>query len=156
MEITSYGVLALFEAKRYNEILPYFQWLLAQRNDKGGFIGTQDTVIGLEALAAYGRFISIADNNLQLKIQADTIEDRILNVKSSNALVLQTLDVPSDTKSVHITATGSGIALVQLSYRYNLNETDMNGATFDLKPNILESTAGRLNVEVCSKFVVQF
>lgn len=152
VEITSYGVLALIEAKQFAEALPYFRWLLAQRNDKGGFFGTQDTVIGLEALASYGRYLTVKDNAVQLKVQADSIEEKLLNVKSENALVLQTLDLPANTQSVHLTATGHGFALFQLSYRYNLNESDVY-ATFDLKPTILETTAGHLNVQVCARFV---
>lgn len=150
VEITSYGVLALIEAKRFAEVLPYFKWLLAQRNDRGGFIGTQDTVLGLEALALYGQYLLVKDNAVQLKIHAD--EDRIINVKSENALVLQTIELPSETKSVHLTATGHGFALFQLSYRYNLNESDVYSA-FTLKPTVLETTAGHLNVEICSRYV---
>lgn len=152
VEITSYGVLALIQAKRFAEVLPYFKWLLAQRNDRGGFFGTQDTVVGLEALALYGQYLLIKDNAVQLKIQADTIEDRTLNVKSENGLVLQTVELPSETKSVHLTATGHGFALFQLSYRYNLNESDVY-STFTLKPKVLETTAGHLNVEICSRYI---
>lgn len=145
-------MLTLIEAKRFAEVLPYFRWLLAQRNDRGGFFGTQDTVIGLEALASYGRYLKVKDNAVQLKIQADSIEEKMLNVKSENALVLQTVELPSDTKSVHLSASGHGFALFQLSYRYNLNESDIY-STFDLKPKVLETTAGHLNVEVCARFV---
>lgn len=151
VEITSYGVLALIEAKRFAEALPYFKWLLAQRNDKGGFFGTQDTVIGLEALATYGRFITSKENNVQMKIKAENIE-KSFDVNADNSLVLQRLELPSETKSVHLTATGKGFSLFQLSYRYNLNESDVY-TTFELKPKVLETTAGHLNVEVCSKYV---
>lgn len=153
VEITAYGLLSLVEAKRFAEALPYFKWLLDQRNDKGGFFGTQDTVIGLEALATYGAFISSKDNDVQLKVQADANPERSLAVTKDNSLVLQRFDVPSDTKSVHLTAAGHGFALFQLSYRYNLNESDVY-STFDLKPKVLETTAGHLNVEVCSRCVL--
>lgn len=143
-------MLALIQAKRFAEVLPYFKWLLAQRNDRGGFFGTQDTVVGLEALALYGQYLLVKDNAVELKIHADTVEDRIINVKSENALVLQTVELPSDTKSVHLTASGHGFALFQLSYRYNLNESDVYAA-FKLTPKVLETTAGHLNVEVCSR-----
>lgn len=151
VEITAYGVLALIEAKRFAEALPYFKWLLAQRNDKGGFVGTQDTVIGLEALATYGRLITSKDNDVLLKISAENVE-KSFDVKADNSLVLQKLELPSETKSVHLTASGKGFALFQLSYRYNLNESDVY-TTFTLQPKVLETTAGHLNVEVCAKFV---
>lgn len=151
VEITSYGMLALLEANRVTAVLPYFKWLLAQRNEQGGFIGTQDTVMGLKALAAYARLISTKDTAIQLKIQAATIEEHLLNVKTENALVLQTIEMPSDTKSVHLNATGQGFALFQLSYRYNLNESLVNA--FTLTTKVLDTTAGHLTVEVCSRYV---
>lgn len=145
-------MLALIHAKRFTDVLPYFKWLLAQRNDRGGFIGTQDTVVGLEALALYGQYLTVKDNAVQLKIQADANDEQLLNVKKENALVLQTIELPSDARSVHVSASGHGFALFQLSYRYNLNESDLYSA-FTLTPKVLGINAGHLDVEVCSRFV---
>lgn len=145
-------MLSLIEAKKFADALPYFRWLLAQRNDRGGFYGTQDTVIGLEALATYGRFLTSKNNNVNLKIKPDTIEERALQVTNENGLVLQKIEIPSETQSVHLDASGNGFALFQLSYRYNLNDSDVY-TSFTLKPKVLETTAGHLNVQVCSRFV---
>lgn len=149
IEITAYGVLALIEANRLAEVLPYFKWLLSQRNDQGGFFGTQDTVIGLEALAKYAEHLSTKDNNVQLKVQSEKIEDKSIHVNVENALLLQTVELPDTTKSIHLSASGHGFALFQLSYRYNLNESDIL-STFTLKPKLKESSAGHLTLEVCS------
>jgi CD109 antigen len=152
IETTSYGLLSLIESKRFVEALPYFRWLLSMRNDRGGFIGTQDTVLGLESLATYGRLISNKDNNVELRIHSDNIEDRTLTINNENGLVLQSIDLPSSTESVQLSASGHGFALFQLSYRYNLNQSDIY-ETFTLKPKVLETTAGHLNVQICSTFV---
>lgn len=152
VEITSYGLLSLIKAKRLTDALPYFKWLLAQRNERGGFFGTQDTVIGLEALALYSRHMYVKDSNVQLKIQADNLIENQLEINSENSLLLQTVDLPAVTKSVHLHASGHGLALFQLSYQYNLNEADAM-STFVLALKVLETTAGRLNVQVCSRFV---
>lgn len=151
VEITSYGLLSLIEGKRFAEALPYFKWLLSKRNDQGGFFGTQDTVIGLESMATYGRYLTNKDNNVELKVHA--AEDHVLKVNNENGLVLQRIDLPSNTESVQLAASGHGFALFQLSYRYNLNNSDVY-TTFTLKPKVLETTAGHLNVEVCSRFVL--
>lgn len=150
VEITSYGLLSLIEAKRFAEALPYFKWLLSKRNDQGGFIGTQDTVIGLESLATYGRFLTNKDGSVELKVQSP--DEHLLKVNNENGLVLQRIELPSSTESVQLSATGKGFALFQLSYRYNLNNSDVY-TSFTLKPKVLETTAGHLNVEVCSRFV---
>lgn len=150
IEITSYGFLALIESKRFAEALPYFKWLLAQRNDQGGFVGTQDTVIGLEALAKYAENLSTKANNVQMQIQSDAINDTFIGVNAENALILQTVELPIQTKSVHLSATGHGFALFQLSYRYNLLEKDVL-TTFELEPQITDFKPGHLTVQVCAR-----
>lgn len=151
VEITSYGLLALIEAKRLTEALPYFKWLLAQRNEQGGFVRTQDTVIGLEALAKYAENLSTNDTNVQMTVQLDVpINETFINVNRENALVLQIVDLPAQTRNVQLSASGHGFALFQLSYRYNLLEKD-NSAIFDLNVKVSDIKPGHLTVEVCSR-----
>lgn len=119
------------------------------RNSLGGFTGTQDTVIGLEALAAYTRDISNPNNNVELKIHVNNTEDRTLKLNNENRLILQTIDLPSNTESVSISASGHGFALFQLSYRYNVKQNDVHDS-FTLRPKVLESTAGYLNLQICT------
>lgn len=151
VEMTSYGVLALIEADQFNAALPFFKWLLAQRNDKGGFIGTQDTVIGLEALTSFGQSVSCNDNDIQLKIKSDMMDEQIMDVTSTDALKQQSVELPSDTKSVDVSAIGHGCALIQLSYQYNSNENDINSA-FTLAPTVIEISPGYLIIHVCARF----
>lgn len=133
------------------DALPYFKWLLNQRNDQGGFVGTQDTVIGLEALAKYAEHLSSKDSNIQLRITSDSSNRlTIFNVNNENALLLQLIEMPSNTKSVRVIAEGKGFSLVQLSYRYNLNESDVY-STFTLNPKLAETTAAHLTVDICSR-----
>lgn len=151
IEITSYGVLSLIKANRLPEALPYFKWLLNQRNDQGGFVGTQDTVIGLEALAKYAEHLSSKDSNIQVRITSDSSNCLTLfTVNNENALLLQVDGVPSNAKSIRVIAKGKGFSLVQLSYRYNLNESDVY-STFTLNPKLAETTAAHLTVDVCSR-----
>lgn len=149
IEITAYGLLSMIHADRLPEALPYFRWLLKQRNDQGGFVGTQDTVVGLDALAQYAKHLSAQSSNVQVRIAAEPANETFVNVNADNALVLQTIELPSDAASVHLTATGHGFALVQLSYRYNVNESDAYAA-FTLHPTVGQITAGHLSVDICS------
>lgn len=140
----------MIHADRLPAALPYFRWLLKQRNDQGGFVGTQDTVIGLDALAQYVKHMSSQSNNVQLRIMAEPANETFVNVNAENALVLQTIELPADTQSMHLIATGHGFALAQLTYRYNVNESDAY-STFTLQPKVTQITAGHLSVEICSK-----
>lgn len=66
-EITAYGLLALLstgsnEARRH----PIGEWLLAQRTESGGFGSTQDTLVGLSALAILGESLHIRETSIQV------------------------------------------------------------------------------------------
>lgn len=177
IEMTAYGLLALLEAGLYSKSLPILKWLLSQRNELGGFQSTQDTFIGLKAIAKYAERTSTNFNNVQISLKYKEGSDKLLNVNSNNALIQQTYEVciiiilitsrlpknainttcchhsqlPDTVRLVNITATGRGFALLQLSYRYNLNVT---GAwplfTLDPQPN-KNSHQDYLHLTVCTR-----
>lgn len=159
IEITSYGLLALLESGRFSDGFPYFKWLLRQRNSKGGFIGTQDTVLGLQALAKFFERISVEDNNVQLVVNTvdaidsidsiDSIDPINFNVNPENVLIYQSHELPSSVRAINVTANGHGFALFQLSYSYNTNKTERN-PSFVVKSRILDDTnAARLKFDAC-------
>lgn len=138
------------KADRMADALPYFRWLLTQRNDQGGFEGTQDTVLGLEALAKYAQRLSTKENDVQIRVKTSQPQDVNINVNNENGLLLQTTELKSHEKSVTISATGHGFALAQLSYRYNLNDSDAL-ASFILKPKLSgDSSPGHVRVDICA------
>lgn len=92
VEITSYGLLALLEAGFYSDALPVIRWLVNQRNELGGFQSTQDTFVGLKALAKYAESTSNNYNNVQVQYKYEGGESRI-NVNGDNALIQQIYDV---------------------------------------------------------------
>ena len=69
VEITGYALMALLDTPGdHNGIL---KWLLMQRNQKGGFKSSQDTVVGLEALVKYTRkYKNHNDVDLKIKYRA--------------------------------------------------------------------------------------
>lgn len=93
IEMTSYALLAMLANNQQTEGLPFFRWLLAQRNDRGGFHGTQDTVVGLTALAKFAERIYVKDNNVQLTIKPENGDEKLVSINPENALVLQTFEV---------------------------------------------------------------
>lgn len=154
IEITSYGLLALLQSGRYMDGFPYFKWLLSQRNDKGGFIGTQDTVMGLQALVKFAKRISIKDNNIQIVLKGDNLPNEThFIINPSNALIYQAHELPSTLRAINISANGHGFALCQLSYNYHTNNIEME-PSFKLKPTILNHTnESYLKLEVCITYV---
>lgn len=150
IEITSYGLLAILESGRFVDGFPYFKWLLSQRNSKGGFISTQDTVMGLQALAKFAERISVRDNNIEIIVNADNSPHRIqFDINPDNALIYQSYELTSTVRAINLTANGHGFALCQLSYNYHTNNIEIE-PSFKLTPNVLKtSNEAYLKLEIC-------
>lgn len=92
VEATGYGFLALLHAKRFEDSLAYAKWLLGQRNSNGAFEGTQDTIVGLQALAEFAKSIPGSSSNLTISITAGR-EKQPLFVNAENSMLMQKIEV---------------------------------------------------------------
>lgn len=170
----------MIEAGRIRQSFPIFSWLLWQRNDRGGFEGTQDTVVGLQALAAYAQATAPSLNDISIDVlsidlaagKAASKNVQTIKVKAENALVTQTVEVsmhasflfftftildcefqiPKTASAVQIKASGTGVALVDVAYRYNLKSVATNASSFVIHPRIKTSESDRFVLEVCLKY----
>lgn len=97
VEISSYAVLSLLENNLIGDALPCIRWLMNQRNDYGGFVSSQDSAVGLQALVAFAERFSSQANNLQLLFNYGQNTETVLNVNAQNSLVLQTIEVHTYT-----------------------------------------------------------
>ncbi|KAJ6646228.1 CD109 antigen, partial [Pseudolycoriella hygida] len=153
VEMTAYALLTLVNNNQITDGLPIVKWLLSQQNENGGFQSTQDTVVGITALAKYAEKIAFGNSNAVIGVSYKDGRESTININRDNSLLLQTIDIPSDVRSIDIKATGSGFALCQLSYKYNLNVT---GAwpRFVLDPQVNKnSNADYLHLTICTSFV---
>ncbi|XP_033150802.1 murinoglobulin-1 isoform X2 [Drosophila busckii] len=157
VEITSYALLSLLdtEGETPQTLLNTVRWLVAQRNSYGGFASSQDTVAGLRALIAFAQKSGYEpakwDVSVSNKGQREKTEK--LTVNDDNDLVLQTVEFPQGTKSLNFEAKGTGAALVQISYQYNIVEKDPK-PSFKVITHILPDTpAAKLELSVCVEYV---
>lgn len=93
VEMTAYGLLAILAAGHFTDGLPVMKWLLSQRNDQGGFESTQDTVVGLQALAKFAEQISSKNNNIQIVASYGEKAETTLKLNGANAMILQSYKV---------------------------------------------------------------
>ncbi|KAI8125140.1 CD109 antigen [Lucilia cuprina] len=153
VEITSYAVLSLLENNLIGDALPVLKWLMNQRNDLGGFVSSQDSVVGLQALVSFAERFSSQANNLQLLFNYGENAETVLNVNAQNSLVLQTIELPNNLKNLTVSATGNGLALAQVTYRYNTNVTSA-WPRFVLDPTVnRNSHSDYLHLSACASFV---
>ncbi|XP_055684023.1 thioester-containing protein 1 allele R1-like isoform X3 [Lutzomyia longipalpis] len=156
VELTSYALLTYLEAGIVEDSLPLVKWLIGQRNSEGGFQSTQDTVVGITALAKFAEKVSGGsggDSDLSMDVTAEDGQKSNIRVNRDNSLVLQSVKLAPTVRNVTVSAKGKGFAVVQLSYRYNLNVT---GAwpRFTLDPQVNKnSNQDFLHLSVCTSFI---
>ncbi|XP_048253381.1 CD109 antigen-like isoform X2 [Haliotis rufescens] len=123
IETWSYVLLAYAHGQDIALGRPIMKWLLTQQNGQGGFRSTQDTVLGLQALAEYAALVYTSpQTDITLMVKANTpsgIQTETLLVKKNKLLWLQSYVCPEDTTSLELTATGSGLAVVKILWQYN-------------------------------------
>lgn len=152
VEMTAYAMLANLEANQ--EVFPILKWLIAQRNPEGGFQSTQDTVVGITALAKVGEKMSGgASKNLNIVTRYGEGIEKSFRVTQDNALLYQAAELPTSVRQVNVTASGSGFAVVQVAYRYNLNVTG-EWQKFIVDPQVNKnSNADFLHLTVCTSYI---
>jgi CD109 antigen len=152
IEITSYALQAFIASGRDVEAFGIGKWLVTQRNENGGFQSTQDTVVGLQALAKLASTVPSTGNNIKINLNSEN-KNLIINVNRGNSLVLQKLEIPANSRHFDITANGQGISLLQISHRYNIDDS-LKKPQFTIVPRVGEaSNSEYLHLSVCTKFV---
>ncbi|XP_034669009.1 CD109 antigen isoform X1 [Drosophila subobscura] len=153
VEITSYVLLALLEQGPAESSLPIVKWLIGQRNSNGGFASTQDTVVGLQALTKFAQKTGSGTGTMDIDFVPSNGTKSTIKVEPANSLVLQTHVLPKTTRKVDFTAKGTGSAMVQLSYRYNLAEKDKK-PSFKVTPTVKDTASNQLLVvDICAEYV---
>ncbi|XP_037049174.1 CD109 antigen-like [Bradysia coprophila] len=151
VEITSYALLSYIKAGRVIDGLPVMRWLLSQQSSTGGFSSTQDTVMGITALATFAGEIS-GGNAMSCSISYGSGQSTI-KINKENSLVLQSVELPRDTKLVSLTCMGSGFSLAQLTYQFNLNTAEMS-PRFKLNAHVgKNSNDYHLVLNICTSFI---
>ncbi|XP_064539099.1 thioester-containing protein 1 allele R1 [Drosophila montana] len=157
IEITSYALLSLLESEQEtpNTLLDSIRWLVAQRNSFGGFASSQDTVAGLQALIQFAKKSGYEPARWDVSVSNHGQREKTekLSLTEDNDLLLQTVEFPQGTKSLSYEAKGTGAALLQISYQYNVVEKEPK-PSFKIQAIIKpESPPAKLELSVCVEYV---
>ncbi|NXK40948.1 OVOS protein, partial [Piprites chloris] len=126
VEITSYVLLALlykpsWDKEDFTKASGIVQWIIRQQNPYGGFSSTQDTVIALQALAAYGEATYNSATQNGVKITSKKPFEKTFIVNNENRLLLQQTPLPEVPGKYSVTMNGSGCVFMQAALRYNIH-----------------------------------
>lgn len=97
----------MLENNLIGDALPVLKWLADQRNALGGFVSSQDTVVGIQALMAFAERFSSQANNVQISVQFGQGAETTLNVNAQNSLALQSYEVSLQLIMVYIFRTSN-------------------------------------------------
>ncbi|XP_060581140.1 CD109 antigen-like isoform X3 [Ruditapes philippinarum] len=151
IEMTSYALLVQAAKQDFGNGIPIMKWITSQRNSNGGFASTQDTVIGLQALSEFA-VMAYSDNfDIQATITAGTFTHKF-SINKQNALVLQTVVLPSVPSQVSVTATGHGMALVDINLSFHV-EQEIEEKSFDVTVTMVQETVDFLSIKTCATWL---
>ncbi|XP_071853314.1 ovostatin-like isoform X1 [Apostichopus japonicus] len=147
IEMTSYVLLIYLEASQDD---PQFlldarlivEWLNEQRNSHGGFTSTQDTVIGLEALASYAERVHSDDKSVIVDISTTEgdLQHEHCEVTNENDLVMEEFDIRQCPNTLRVFGEGEGCVLFQAVMQYNLPVLRIVSQYFDVQVEARDHT----------------
>ncbi|XP_059162966.1 CD109 antigen-like [Physella acuta] len=152
IEMTAYVLLTYTKRGDLVAGKSIMQWITKQRNANGGFISTQDTVVALNALSEYAKQTYSNKLKVHITTQLDDETTYTFDVDKTNSLVLQSRENTTVPTQVVITATGSGMALVQASVNFHVL-SEIEAKTFDLTIRLKKETIHHLVLETCTRWL---
>ncbi|XP_076447000.1 CD109 antigen-like [Babylonia areolata] len=151
VEMTSYALLTYAATNDITGGLDVLKWVASQRNPRGGFSSTQDTVLALQALSEFARHVYSSNFNVQINVKAGAFS-RDYSITPSNALLLQSDDLSYIPNSLTVTGTGSGIALVEVGVFFNV-EAEVEEPTFDVTVTLEKDSLNTLQLQTCARWL---
>lgn len=136
LETAAYAILAMVElnfTQYEQQARKVVKWITGQRNGRGGFYSTQDTVMALQALASYETFLYQGPLHVEATVTATNLT-HTFTVTDSNKLLQQLVTLPTFPTNVTLGMEGQGCAVLQAVLRYNIPEPEASDA-FDLTVN---------------------
>ncbi|GAB0100918.1 Alpha-macroglobulin, receptor-binding [Sergentomyia squamirostris] len=147
IESTSYGLLANLGGERLVECVGATKWLISQRNSRGGFTSTHDTVLGLFALAKVAEKLEFGGHNITFMVNH-------VNIRSFSNM--KSIKLNPGLRNVTVQASGRGYAIIEFSTKYHVGNVKKYSTVdyFELKPKVqLQGTYSNfMNLTMCTRF----
>ncbi|XP_057308905.1 pregnancy zone protein-like [Hydractinia symbiolongicarpus] len=158
IEMTAYALMAYMGGrspfKSKIEHLKIVKWLVKQRNSFGGFVSTQDTCVGLQALSHYSASTYLNNFNLTIMATTQTGFSKEFKVRNDNKLLLQRAVLSTTPSNISIQAIGDGCTLVQANVKYNIPVPKEKPSFYlDIKVEELKTINCEHKIKVCGSYM---
>ncbi|XP_035764844.1 CD109 antigen [Neolamprologus brichardi] len=163
IEMASYVLLSHYKLNSIPEGLNLMKWLSKQRNHRGGFGSTQDTVVALQALSMFAARIGSHDTDVTIRVNIDpSTTVASFQINNENYLLHQSQQItPEESLILQVTAEGRGLALFQLNVFYNVRNKEMRRRrreageqeAFELYIELVDSEVNSAHLYICTRLV---
>ncbi|XP_062505967.1 C3 and PZP-like alpha-2-macroglobulin domain-containing protein 8 isoform X2 [Corticium candelabrum] len=153
VEATAYASLAFIDRGNIAYSLQIVRWLIKQRNPRGGFKSTQDTMVALQALSEYAK-LTVSDGRVVARVSLNANQlTETLSLDPSNAMQVQTITLTSLPTLVNVTANGRGCILASVGVKYNVPKPDETAAFHVFARAQIQRGACKYLVRVCNRWI---
>jgi CD109 antigen len=153
VELTAIILATYVESGRITDGFPVMNWLIKQRSSRGGYSGSQDTILGIQALALMAEKLYAKNTNIDVEITYGTQDKYNLKIDESNMNVVQNYELPLNTETIQFDFKGNGLAVAQVAYKYYVLGPEPD-PRFNLNVIINNSsTTDKLYLSICTSFI---
>jgi len=121
VEITSYVLMSMKETFDEFQKFGILKFIQSQRNDRGGWSSTQNTMMALSALADYANSNEIVQGDITINANNENF-----NILSSEPSITRISEYQQKPDFSSISAAGQGCVLLTSSTTYNVREESVN------------------------------
>ncbi|XP_029714636.2 thioester-containing protein 1 allele S3 [Aedes albopictus] len=152
IETTAYALLTYMSNGSYVDAKPLMKWLVSQRYDKGGYDNTQNTFVGLQALAQYSRQMSVKKQNYDVLVSYDNVSHRLHMDSKSTINGGHKLAIPPHVRNIDVKVEGTGGGVLQIAYQYNKVAYD-NKPRFKIEKTLKKAANDRIvRMHICAGY----
>ncbi|XP_063818174.1 alpha-2-macroglobulin-like [Pseudophryne corroboree] len=123
VETSAYVILALLSEETtqrdIEESADIVRWVMTQQNPWGGFISSQDSTVGIQALAKYAKATHHKKGAATVTVESKSGFHKEIHVDKDNSGLVQTVDLTEFPGEYTVTATGKGCVYLQSHLHYN-------------------------------------
>lgn len=160
VEVASYVLLSYAHnlPETLDDALPVFRGITQQLSESGGFKSTQDTVIGIQAMAKFAAFLSDEDMNVEIRLELDDqamfVSEPITN-DNSNLVIINHVNLTDTFSSgtAKLSSSGQGSVFTQLVQHYNVR--DASQEPFDLEFQFVSVVKRDTESEISNRICVR-
>jgi CD109 antigen len=129
VEVASYVLLSYAQdlPATMDDALPVFRGITRHLSESGGFKSTQDTVIGVQAMAKFAEFLVEEEMNVVVSAELDgqnVFSSQPIRNDNSDLVVIQNLNLTDDFTlgSLSLSSLGVGSVFSQVVQHYNVRD----------------------------------